>query len=210
MEEQKKQHRLLLMPSPLQGHITPLLHLAQILFSKGFSITILHTLYNSPDPTSYPQFSFHAIPDGLSESETATLDSVNLTALINIRCLHPLKEYLLSLLSDSLQSVPCFISDAALHFTQSVCDEFKLPRLVLRTGGASSFLVFASFPLLREKGYLPVQGSLLLLLFLYFFFFFFYQTRLVQIRKFLVLVILLIGLCKLGKEFSYCILLMTN
>ncbi|QCD98544.1 UDP-glycosyltransferase 76B1-like [Vigna unguiculata] len=159
MEEQKKKHRLLLMPSPLQGHITPLLHLAQILFSNGFSITILHTLFNSPDPTSYPHFSFHAIPDRLSESEAATLDAVHLTDLINIRCAQPLKEYLASLLSNSPQPLPCFISDAALHFTRPVCDEFKLPRLVLRTGGASSFHIFASFPLLREKGYLPVQES---------------------------------------------------
>jgi len=174
MEEEKKQHRLLLMASPLQGHMTPLLHLAHILFSKGFSITILHTLFNSPDPNSYPHFSFHAIPDGLSQAEASTLDAVHLTDLINIRCEHPLKECLSSLLSNSPQPVPCFISDAALHFTQPVCDEFKLPRFVLRTGGASSFLVFASFPLLREKGYLPVQGSLLLL-----FSYPFYQTPLV-------------------------------
>jgi len=198
MEEQKKKHRLLLMPSPLQGHITPLLHLAQILFSNGFSITILHTLFNSPDPTSYPHFSFHAIPDRLSESEAATLDAVHLTDLINIRCAQPLKEYLASLLSNSPQPLPCFISDAALHFTRPVCDEFKLPRLVLRTGGASSFHIFASFPLLREKGYLPVQGSLLLLLFSYPLFFFsntigFKFISLFLIRKLLVLVILLIG-----------------
>ncbi|KAG4923334.1 hypothetical protein JHK87_048874 [Glycine soja] len=41
--------------------------------------------------------------------------------------------------------------------------EGTLLRLVLRTGGASSFLVFASFPLLREKGYLPVQEPLVYL-----------------------------------------------
>ncbi|CAJ1862767.1 unnamed protein product [Sphenostylis stenocarpa] len=163
MEDEKKQrgkgHRLLLMPSPLQGHITPLLHLAHILFSRGFSITIVHTLFNAPDPTSYPHFSFHTIPDGLSQTEASTLDAVHLTDLINIRCAHPLKEWLASQLLNSPEPVPCFISDAALHFTQLVCDELKLPRLVLRTGGASSFLVFASFPLLREKGYLPLQES---------------------------------------------------
>ncbi|KHN17866.1 UDP-glycosyltransferase 76F1 [Glycine soja] len=147
------------MPSPLQGHITPFLHLGDILFSKGFSITILHTIFNSPNPSSYPHFTFHAIPDGLSETEASTLDAVLLTDLINIRCKHPLKEWLASSVLSHQEPVSCFISDAALHFTQPVCDELKLPRLVLRTGGASSFLVFASFPLLREKGYLPVQES---------------------------------------------------
>ncbi|TKY59605.1 UDP-glycosyltransferase 76F1 [Spatholobus suberectus] len=61
------------------------------------------------------------------------------------------------MLSQSQEPVSYFIVDAALHLSQLVCDELKLPRLMLRTGGASSFLIFASFCLLREKGYLPVQ-----------------------------------------------------
>nr|KYP37559.1 Cytokinin-N-glucosyltransferase 2 [Cajanus cajan] len=156
MEENQ---RLFLMASPLQGHITPLLHLADILFSKGFSITIVHTLFNSPDPASYPHFDFRSISDGLSQTEASTLDAVHLTDLINVRCRNPLRDLLAAALSQCRQRVPCFIADAALHFTQTVCDELKLPRLVLRTGAASSFLVFASFPLLRQKGYLPVQES---------------------------------------------------
>ena len=165
-----KGHRLLLMPSPFQGHITPLLQLADILYSKGFSITIIHTTFNSPDPSTYPHFTFHAIPDGLSEAEASTTDSIRLTHLINIRCINPLKECLAALLScdddacRSKEPIACFIADAALHCTQPVCDGFKLPRLVLRTGGASSFVVFASLPLLREKSYLSIQGVLLFLI----------------------------------------------
>ncbi|KAE9598762.1 hypothetical protein Lal_00022662 [Lupinus albus] len=164
MEKQRgKGHRLLLMPSPLQGHITPLLQLAQILFSNGFSITIIHTFFNSPNSSTYPHFSFHPINDFLSDAEASTSDPIHLTDLINTRCKQPLQESLSTLLShnhdDDEDSIACFISDAALHFTQDVCDGFNLPRLVLRTGGASSFVVFASFPLLRQKGYLPVQES---------------------------------------------------
>lgn len=163
VEKQRgKGHKLVLMPSPFQGHITPLLQLANILYSKGFSITIVHTVFNSPDPSSYPHFTFHPLHGALSETEASKVDAVHLTDIINIKCVQPLKEFLATLLSsqDDDDSVPvsCFIADAALYFTQSVCDEFGIPRLVLRTGGASSFLVFASFPLLREKGYFPVQG----------------------------------------------------
>ncbi|KAI4306776.1 hypothetical protein L6164_030024 [Bauhinia variegata] len=156
--EQHKSRRLVLMPSPLQGHIIPILELAGILHSKGFSIVIVHTNFNSPDSSAYPNFTFLSIPDGLSETEAA--DPVYLTDLINIRCATPLRECLAKLLCDgSREPVSCFISDAALHFTRAVCDGLQLPRLVLRTGGASSFVIFASFPLLREKGYLPVQDS---------------------------------------------------
>ncbi|KAK2442021.1 UDP-Glycosyltransferase superfamily protein [Trifolium repens] len=166
MEEEKqrgKGNRIILMPSPFQGHITPLLQLSNILYSKGFSITIVHTVFNSPDPSSYPHFTFLPLHGALSETEASKVDAVHLTEVINVRCVQPLKECLTMLLShDKFKedgSVSCFIADAALYFTQGVCDEVGVPRIVLRTGGASSFLVFASFPLLREKGYFPVQES---------------------------------------------------
>ncbi|XLU34344.1 hypothetical protein S245_070410, partial [Arachis hypogaea] len=157
---EQKGRRLLLMPSPLQGHVTPMLQLAHTLHSNGFSITVIYTSsFTHPHlSSSYPNFTFLSISDALSELEASTSasDPVHLTRLLNVRCVEPLKQCLVTLLKND-DRVACFIADAALHFTQSVCDGFKLPRLVLRTGGASSFLVFASFPLLREKGYLPVQ-----------------------------------------------------
>ncbi|TKY47493.1 UDP-glycosyltransferase 76F1 [Spatholobus suberectus] len=62
------------------------------------------------------------------------------------------------LLSDeSEEPVACLISDALCYFTQAVADSLRLPRIVLRTGGVSSFVAFAAFPLLREKGYIPIQ-----------------------------------------------------
>ena len=145
-----------------QSRLTHLLQLAQILYSKVFFfIIIIHAVFHSPNPSGYPHFTFHSIPDGLSKSEASTSDPIHLTDLINIRCAEPLKQCLENLLSVGSQEekIACLIADAALHFTQGVCDKLNLPRLVLRTGGASSFVVFASFPLLREKGYLPIQGG---------------------------------------------------
>lgn len=161
--EQRKGRRLVLFPLPLQGHINPMLDLANILHSKGFSITLIHTNFNSPNPSNYPHFTFHFIQDGLSESEAFTNDVVSLLTLLNIKCVEPFKDCLRKLVSDndvSEEPVSCLISDAIFHFTQAVADSLKLPRIVLRTGGASSFVVFAAFPLLREKGYLPIQGLL--------------------------------------------------
>ncbi|PPD70856.1 hypothetical protein GOBAR_DD32266 [Gossypium barbadense] len=114
--EQRKGRRLVLFPLPLQGHINPMFDLANILHSRGFSITIIHTTFNSPNPSNYPHFTFQ-------------------------------------------EPIACLISDAILYFTQDVANELKVPRMVLRTGAASSFCVFSSFPLLREKGYLPIQDS---------------------------------------------------
>ncbi|KAJ1422306.1 UDP-glucuronosyl/UDP-glucosyltransferase [Sesbania bispinosa] len=45
------------------------------------------------------------------------------------------------------------------YFTQDVANTFQLPRIVLRTSGVSSYVAFAAFPLLREKGYIPLPES---------------------------------------------------
>ncbi|MCI29724.1 UDP-glycosyltransferase 76F1-like, partial [Trifolium medium] len=57
----------------------------------------------------------------------------------------------------SKEPIACLISDAMCYFTQDVATSFQLPRIVLRTGGVCSFVAFAAFPFLREKGYLPIQ-----------------------------------------------------
>ncbi|KAK4403332.1 UDP-glycosyltransferase 76F1 [Sesamum angolense] len=153
--------RLLLFPLPLQGHINPTLQLANILHSKGFSITIVHTKLNSPNPSNYPHFTFFPIDDGLSENNEASRnDIVSLLTVLNVKCIEPFKQAMSELLADSSgDPIACLISDAILHFTTAVCKSLNLPRLVLRTGGVSSFLAFAAFPLLLEKGYLPVQDA---------------------------------------------------
>uniref|UniRef100_A0A2P2PIL0 Uncharacterized protein n=1 Tax=Rhizophora mucronata TaxID=61149 RepID=A0A2P2PIL0_RHIMU len=158
--EQRKGRRLVLFPLPLQGHISPMLQLASILHSKGFSITIIHTTFNSPDPSNYPHFNFCPIQEHLTDSEASTTDALSLLLNLNIKCVAPLRNCLSGLLSSVLEEpVACLISDAVFHFTQAVAQSLGLPRMVLRTGGASSFLIFAAFPLLRESGYLPIRES---------------------------------------------------
>ncbi|KAK4579343.1 hypothetical protein RGQ29_029129 [Quercus rubra] len=89
--EQRKGRRLVLFPLPFQGHINPMLLLATILHSKGFSITIIHTNFNSLNPSHHPNFTFHSIPDDLLESEASSLDLVALAKLLNIKCTDPFR-----------------------------------------------------------------------------------------------------------------------
>ncbi|KAI3470810.1 hypothetical protein Pfo_027473 [Paulownia fortunei] len=153
--------RLIFFPLPLQGHISPMLQLANILHSRGFSITVVHTKLNSPNPANYPHFAFYPIHDGLSESDEASkTDILSLVAMLNVKCIEPFKQALAELLADSSgDPIACLVSDAIFHFTTAVCKSLKLSRIVLRTGGVCSFLAFAAFPLLLEKGYLPVQDD---------------------------------------------------
>ncbi|XLR37614.1 hypothetical protein HN51_024366 [Arachis hypogaea] len=159
MEKKQKQGvRLVLLPLPLQGHINPMLQLANILYSKGFSITIIHTTFNSPNPLNYPHFTFFSIQDGITDS--SSLDLLHLVILLNIRCVTPFRDMLAKVISDARDNrepVACLISDALFYFTQAVSNTLELPRIVLRTSGISSFVPFLLFPLLIERGYIPLQ-----------------------------------------------------
>ncbi|KAJ9175811.1 hypothetical protein P3X46_014325 [Hevea brasiliensis] len=158
--QQRKGCTLLLFPLPLQGHINPMLWLANILYSKGFSIIIIHTKFNSPNPSKYPHFTFHSIPDGLLEGEASTADVVDLVTLLNVKCIRSFRDSLVKLLLEVKEEpIACLITDADWYFTQAVADSLKLPRLVLRTSNISFFLVFGALPLLLEKGYIPIKDS---------------------------------------------------
>lgn len=156
----RKRRRLVLFPLPFQGHINPMIQLAHILHSKGFSISIIHTKYNFPNTSKYPQFSFHLISDGLSETETSTLDPILLIKTLITSCIEPFNQCLAQLCSDDPNyHVVCLVTDAIWYFTQASADKFKLPRIVLRTSSLCSLLAFSALPLLREKGYLSNRGT---------------------------------------------------
>ncbi|KAM7262899.1 hypothetical protein ACFE04_000582 [Oxalis oulophora] len=152
MDIKERGIHVIMFPLPLQGHINPMLQLANILYSKGFSITIVHTNFNSPNPNNFPHFSFHQIPDGLSSDGSDLNDVIAMVKLLNVNCLDPFRTLLTELLLSNGPRVACLITDASLHFTQPIADEIKLPRLVLRTSDVSSFLM---------KNYPPIKDSLL-------------------------------------------------
>lgn len=163
--QQRTGGRLLLFPMPFQGHINPMLQLANILHSKGFKITIIHTNFNSPNKSNYPHFTFEPISESLVENEGSSADIGNvliLIKLLNNTCVDPFRDCMVRLLSDATKEEPilCLITDALLQFTQAVADKLKVPRIVLRTSSLSSFHVFHAHPLLREKGYFSMEGKL--------------------------------------------------
>ncbi|GMI90289.1 UDP-dependent glycosyltransferase 76B1 [Hibiscus trionum] len=152
---------VVLFPMPFQGHISPMLQLASILHGKGFSISIIHTRFNSPNTANYPHFRFYPIPDGLSENDVVSSDPIRIVTFINSlnsNCQTPFRDCLTELISTE-DPVACLVTDVLWYSTQAVADDLKLPRVVLRTSNVSSFLVIATIPSLFQKGYLPLQDS---------------------------------------------------
>nr|GEU56239.1 7-deoxyloganetin glucosyltransferase-like [Tanacetum cinerariifolium] len=98
---EKKPHAVCI-PSPLQGHINPMLKLAKILHSKDFDITFVNTEFNhqrllrSQGPgalNGLPSFRFETIPDGLPppENKDATQDLPSLAKSVDETCSAPFK-----------------------------------------------------------------------------------------------------------------------
>ncbi|CAI9273646.1 unnamed protein product [Lactuca saligna] len=144
-EPRPNNRRLALFPLPFQGHINPMLQLANILHTKGFKITIIHTHFNSPNQSNYPQFTFKSISDGLSESKNMNLNLDTPDSIINFlnkSCINPLRDCLVKLQEE--EPIACLISDALWHFSQSVADSLNLPRIVLRTSSMSCILVYSA------------------------------------------------------------------
>ncbi|XP_021990327.1 UDP-glycosyltransferase 76G1 [Helianthus annuus] len=164
----RRNRRIILFPLPYQGHINPMLQLANLLYSKGFSITILHTNFNKPKTSNYPHFTFKFILDNdphdgrYSNLPLHGMGAFNRVFVFNEdgadELRHELELLMLASKEDD-EHVSCLITDALWHFTQSVADSLSLPRLVLRTSSLFSFLIYASIPLLDDHGYLSLSDN---------------------------------------------------
>nr|VDD57496.1 unnamed protein product [Brassica oleracea] len=165
--EERKGRRIIMFPVPFPGHFNPMIQLAGIFHHRGFSVTILHTSHNFPDPSRHPHFTFRAISrkkegegeDPLSRSETSGLDLVSFIRVLKQKYAEPFRETLAAEVGGG-ETVCCLVSDAIWgRSTEDAAKEVGLRRVVLRTGGAASFRAFAAFPLLRDKGYFSMLDS---------------------------------------------------
>ncbi|XP_058099718.1 UDP-glycosyltransferase 76B1-like [Magnolia sinica] len=129
--QEKKVPHLVILPLPFQGHVNPMFQLANLLHSKGFSITIIHTNFHSPNPSNFPNFHFEFIADDLSDGKIWIEDPISAVYILNDTCQEPLHDCLSRLLSDGL--VTCIIADEAFYGTKDVADQLKLLRILLGT-----------------------------------------------------------------------------
>ncbi|KAL8136656.1 hypothetical protein V2J09_002657 [Rumex salicifolius] len=159
--QERMDPRIVFFPLPLQGHINPLFQLAEIFYTKGFSISIICSRFNALNPENHPHFTFHTIDDGLSEDDATMKDIIALTIKLNETCAISLKECLSEMLSGSSaqERVACLISDAMCYSSQDVADSLGIRRFALRTSGISAFASSLAYPLVVEKGYLSMQDT---------------------------------------------------
>ncbi|MQL96374.1 hypothetical protein Taro_029048, partial [Colocasia esculenta] len=155
-------HRLLLFSLPFQGHINHMFQLATLLFQRGFSVTVIHTLFNAPNPSGHPHFRFVAIDDGLPVEVLNSHDILAKAIAITKAHRVPFHDCLVRLLEEAAQEgedpVACLLADAMLYSIAGVAEELDVRRVVVHTSSAAYLRMFSLFPTLWGKGYYPIQS----------------------------------------------------
>ncbi|XP_050110292.1 UDP-glycosyltransferase 76E1-like isoform X3 [Malus sylvestris] len=157
---EKKTHRsqrtLVLVPAPYQGHINPMLQLGAFLHSKGFSITVVHTHFNSPNPSNHHNFTFLSIPDGLTAGQISSGNLIGILLAINANCKESFQQCLTQVMKQEARNdITCIIHDELMYFPEPVANNLNIPSLILRPNSATNFIARSALLRLHSKGYIP-------------------------------------------------------
>ncbi|PIM99799.1 UDP-glucuronosyl and UDP-glucosyl transferase [Handroanthus impetiginosus] len=150
----ERRRRVVLVPYPFQGHITPMLQLGSIFHSKGFSITIAQTKFNSPNPSNYPEFTFLPLSDNLDNYDTSFYNILNVISIMNTNCEGSFEDYMVEMLGeeDVQGEVACIVYDPIMNFVNVVANKLNLPTIMLKTTPATyTQSQVVMFQLLEEK-----------------------------------------------------------
>ncbi|KAF0897234.1 hypothetical protein E2562_034703 [Oryza meyeriana var. granulata] len=136
--------RVALFPFPYQGHANPMFRLAAVLHARGFPVTV-HP----------PEYRFVAVPDAIPAELVASED----VAALNASCAAPFGDRLAALLAKE-GGVRCVIADVLWYEPAAAARELGVPLLALMTSSASSFRMYMEYPVLIDRGFLPVNDNL--------------------------------------------------
>ncbi|ESQ37311.1 hypothetical protein EUTSA_v10002974mg [Eutrema salsugineum] len=144
MEEKAARRRLVLVPVPAQGHISPMMQLAKALHLKGFSITVAQTKFNYFSPSDdFTDFQFVTIQETLPKTDFKNLGPLQFLLKLNKECQVGFKDCLGQLLLR--QSNVCIIYDEFMYFAGATAKEFKLPNIIFSTTSATAFVCRSVF-----------------------------------------------------------------
>ncbi|KAJ9701558.1 hypothetical protein PVL29_006781 [Vitis rotundifolia] len=169
MEHRSVSPHVLIFPLPIQGHVNPILKLAELLSLAGLRITFLNTDYthhrllrytNILDRfRRYPGFCFQTISDGLPLDHPRTgaglrdmMDGIKATT-------KPLFREMVISWCRSSDPMTCIIADGLMSFAIDVANEVGVPIISCRTLSPCCFLAYFSFAELIEAGEVPFKDD---------------------------------------------------
>ncbi|CAH1429684.1 unnamed protein product [Lactuca virosa] len=161
-EQGEKRRRLVLIASPLQGHMTPMLQLGSYLHSKGFSITFAHSELNPPDPSNHPDFTFLPLPAKLSDTGGSS-GFIQFLQALNDNCKPHLQKHLIQIIdaqkASSQKESIVIIHDNLMFCAGSIAGDLGLPSIIVRSSSAACVPAYRIIPQLHKVGRFPVEGN---------------------------------------------------
>lgn len=157
---------VVILPFPAQGHIKPMLMLAELLSQAGFTITFInneHSHRRIVDDHAFlrrcsPGIEFLSIPDGLPPDHPRAGPSI-VDLLLSIATAN--KPILREVIASMSQSPACIISDGIMSFAIDVAAELGIPAITFRTYSATCTWTYFHLQKLIEDGEIPIiEGNL--------------------------------------------------
>ncbi|KAI5068124.1 hypothetical protein GOP47_0016469 [Adiantum capillus-veneris] len=167
-------------PFPTQGHINPLMLLAERLLDSGISVTFVHTARTSSmlqksqqNPLSYEgadqglhescpdaELYIEVLPDAVSADNRSTPVSPSVALFMSsIPVMRTHFESLILRLREVGRPPSCIIGDSFLPWIQDVADHFNIPRIEFWSSTATVYSMGFCIPSLLSNGYLPVPSG---------------------------------------------------
>lgn len=168
---------VLILPLPVQGHVTPMLNLAQLLCIAKFKVTFINTARNQKHLSQYtniesrfncyPGFKFRTIPDPVlnkispSDSSKSKLKDMIKALIAGLKpSAEPiLRELLLG--PKETDKVTCFILDGWMNFGHDIANEAEVPVFTFRCSSGCANWAYFCIPHLIQAGDVPFQGMLI-------------------------------------------------
>ncbi|KAL9248169.1 hypothetical protein vseg_021522 [Gypsophila vaccaria] len=158
---------VVIIPHPIQGHVTPTLHLAELLSLANVNVTLLSSahvhqrLKESSDIETrfgqFPSFKFESVPDGLPNDHPRTGKGGSWAVLKGFALnAEPLLRQIISIGA----SVTCLVVDGWLSFAYDLAKESCIPVIAFRCYSASSHCLCSFIPQLIEE-HIPFKDEYL-------------------------------------------------
>ncbi|KAG8390059.1 hypothetical protein BUALT_Bualt01G0044000 [Buddleja alternifolia] len=172
-EEAKLPPHVLIFPMPIQGHLNPMLNLAQLFCLSEFHVTFIvsdfihrRLLNHTTVPETfarYPGFQFRALSDGLSDDHPRAgekaMDIIPSVADVMGPLFKKMMIHEDLFASASRRRVTCIVADGLLGFAGDFAEKNGIPFVYFRTSGACSFWTYYCITELLEAHEIPFGGN---------------------------------------------------
>lgn len=150
---------VMLLPFAAQGHIKPMMKLAELLNQAGSEITFVNTNHYHNHFKSYhsrsPKFSFTSIPDGLPPDHPRNIIDLLISFMVSA------KQSIHQLLISLTQLPTCIIADELMTSAAiDVAEELGIPVIAFRAISASCLWTYFHVHKLVEQEQVPFPGYL--------------------------------------------------